>query len=82
VQQSSDNSAAIQITLDELSRQTQAVATGSSAVKAARILQLQSLAIQQAKEAAAASQRAATGFKQSADAISELRASPTPTSAN
>ncbi|MEX2013003.1 MAG: DUF5667 domain-containing protein [Candidatus Levyibacteriota bacterium] len=75
VQQSSDNSSSIQITLDELSRQTQAVATGSPAVKATRILQLQSVAIQQARDAAAAAQRAAAGFKQSADALNEIRAS-------
>lgn len=79
VQQSSDNSASIRITLDELSRQTQVVATGSSAAKAARILQLQSVAIQQAKDAAAASQKAAAGFKQSADAIDDLRATPAAT---
>lgn len=80
VQQSSDNSASIQITLDELNKQTQLVATGSSQAKAARILQLQSVAIQQAKDSAAASQRAAAGFKQSADAIDELRATPAATS--
>lgn len=79
VQQSSDNSISIQNTLDELSKQTQIVATGSSQAKAARILQLQSVAIQQAKDAAAASQKAAAGFKQSADAIGELRATPAAT---
>lgn len=81
VQQSSDNSISIQNTLDELSKQTQIVATGSSQAKAARILQLQAVAIQQAKDAAAASQKAAAGFKQSADAIEELRATSTTTSA-
>ncbi|MEX2007295.1 MAG: DUF5667 domain-containing protein [Candidatus Levyibacteriota bacterium] len=82
VQQSSDNSVSIQITLDELSKQTQAVATGSSQARAARIIQLQTVAIQQAKDAAAAAQKAAAGFKQSSDAMNELRVSPTTESAN
>ncbi|MBI2195868.1 MAG: hypothetical protein HYU48_02385 [Candidatus Levybacteria bacterium] len=81
VQQSSDNSASIQITLDELNKQTQKVATGSSQSKAERIIQLQKVAIQQAKDAASSSQKAAAGFKQSSDAIGELRASGSTVSA-
>lgn len=80
VQQSSDSSVSIQNTLDELSKQTQIVATGSSAIKATRILQLQSIAIGQARDSAAASQRSAASFKQSADAINELRAQQATTS--
>lgn len=77
VQLASDSAASIQNTLDELSKQTQLVATSSSKINAAKILQLQSVAIGQARSAATASENAAVSFKQAEDAINQLRAPQT-----
>lgn len=73
VQQSSDASDSIQITLDELNKQTEALATSSSKISTARILQLQAAAIAQAKAAAASSKNAAANFKDASEAINALR---------
>ncbi len=74
VLQSSDNAESIQVTLEELNKQTQKLATSSSKADAAKILQLQSAAIQQAKNAATSAQNAASNFKDASEAINALRA--------
>jgi hypothetical protein len=81
VQQSSDASGSIQITLDELNKQTELMATSSSKINSVKILQLQAVAIAQAKAAAISAQSAAVNFKSASDAINQLRAAPaTPSS--